>query len=364
MKSIVVNTRCLHEPLTGIQRYVQAILQRLGAELDPISPRRKPGGLRGMLWDQMVLPTKLGGRLLWSPSSSGPLTVSHQVVTFHDIIVLDHPEWFNPVSALASRFVIPRLARRSASIITVSEYTRNRILAHMDIHPEKIVVIPEGVDPRFFPESAGEIERVINRYGIPTRSYLLSVSTLEPRKNLGTLLQTWSEVFQHLPDDIWLVLSGEKGNPRVFPRLDFDRIPPRVHWTGRVEDADLPGLYSGARAFVFLSLAEGFGLPPLEAMACGIPVLASNCTSIPEVVGDDALMVNPVDLSEIQMGIVRVCGDESLRQRLVSAGLGRARRYDWDSAAARTLQVLQDEAASLHRPAAGSLKSSKPSGPQ
>ena len=172
--------------------------------------------------------------------------------------------------------------------------------------------------------------------GLPGRSHLLSLGTLEPRKNLLRLLAAWAAACGQLPEDLWLVLAGEPGSRRIFKNVDFGSIPPRVHWTGRVPDELLPALYSGATAFLYVSLYEGFGLPPLEAMACGAPVVASDTTSLPEVVGDAALSVNPLESQSIADGIRQISTGGEFRDCLRIRGLERARGFTWEQAAEKT----------------------------
>ena len=153
---IVVNTRVLSHPTTGVERYLIELLARMrpDAGLRKIAPRKAVGGIRGHAWEQLVLPVRVGGDLLFSPCNTGPLAVANQVLTIHDVAALDHPEWLNAKFALWYRWLTPRLARRVKHIITVSEFTRSRIIAHTGVAPEKITVIANGVDPRFRPMEA------------------------------------------------------------------------------------------------------------------------------------------------------------------------------------------------------------------
>jgi glycosyltransferase involved in cell wall biosynthesis len=280
--------------------------------------------------------------MLWSPTASGPLAVKNQIVTIHDIAYIEHPEWFNHWYAKWYQFVIPRLALRVKKIITVSEFSKTRLIEMTKISPDKIVVIPNGIDERFKPCSTSEVDNTRKALGIPSLYYILSLCSLEPRKNIYRLLRAWQDVHKNLPEDIWLVLAGAKGHMLVFKNLSFNKLPPRVHFTGYVSDKFLPSLYSGAIAFVYVSLYEGFGLPPLEAMACGTPVLTSNVTSLPEVVNDAALMVNPYDTEAIGCGIVRLVENVDLRKELIGKALKRAKNFTWDITAELTQKVLKE----------------------
>ena len=232
-------------------------------------------------------------------------------------------------------------------VITLAEYTRSQLLVHTGIPPERIVVIPNGVGEHFSPRPPMECQAAARALGLPGGRYVLALGTVEPRKNLPTLLQVWASLLAELPDDVWPVLAGEPGNVRIFRTERPSAIPPRVHWTGRVDEKLLPALYSGAEAFVFLSLAEGFGLPPLEAMACGTPVVCSEATTLPEVVGDAAVRVPPTDVHLATMALGQVLGDPELAEGLRRAGLGRARRFTWEFTAERTWQVLEAAADGL-----------------
>lgn len=313
----------------------------LGA--DKVFPQASLHGLHGHFWEQTVLPAKVRGRLLFSPANTGPLATRRQVVTIHDVAALDHPERLNPRFAAWYRFMTPRLAGRVARVITISEYSKQRLLAHVPLDERRVVVIPNGVDERFGPQDHAAIASMRNELGMPQGRYVLCVGTLEPRKNVPRLLQAWARIFSRIPDDVCLVLTGKQGQRELFARMaGVGALPPRVHLTGHVADMYLPALYAGALAFVFPSLYEGFGLPPLEAMACGVPVLTGNLTSLPEVVGEAGLMVDPTSVEAIADGLLRLIQNDLLRQALIPKGLARAALFSWDEAAQRTWGVLQE----------------------
>jgi glycosyltransferase involved in cell wall biosynthesis len=341
---LVCNARILDNPLTGVPRYVQELTSRFGDGIELIKPHEPRSGVPGHLWEQFVLPVLVGKRLLWSPSITGPLAVRRQVVTVHDTVPLDHPEWLNPRFAAWYRFLTPRLVRRVRGILVVSEFTKQRLIYHCPDAAPKIKVVLSAADRRFAPADEASILSASRSLGIPTPHYLLAVGSLEPRKNLPRLLQAWEQIEGKIPQDIWLVIAGAKGRVRVFGDNPFQKLPPRVHLTGYVADDLLPALYSGALAAAYISLYEGFGFPALEAMACGTPLLTSSVSSLPEVVGDAAIKINPLDVEAIGDGLKRLIEDSGLRSRLSSLGLAQARRFNWDKTAGETWQVLQEAA--------------------
>jgi len=338
--SVVVNTRTLHGKTTGVQRYLQELLSRM-PQVERMSPTRWIDGPRGHAWEQFALPTTLGGRLLWSPSNTGPLFVGNQVVTIHDAVPLDHPEWLNPRFAAWYRFLIPRLARRAARVIAVSRFTKERLLACSKLDPDKVTVIYCGVGKQFSPRPACDVAHARAALSIPDGPYVLAVGSLEPRKNLGRLLAAWARLLPELPANVSLVVTGGKGKQTVFADVPELRcLPERVHLTDYAPDEVLPGLYTGASVFVYPSVYEGFGLPPLEAMACGTPVIVGNRASLPEVVGDAGVSVNPYDIDAIATAIAQVLVDPAIRAKLAPAALQRASRFSWDRAATQTWTVL------------------------
>jgi len=344
--TIVVNSRILAYPITGVQRYLLELLQRMPSDrIQQISPQHPLSGARAHLWEQTVLPLRTRGRLLWSPSNTGPLAVSRQVVTIHDLSPMDHPEWLNPRFAAWYRFLTPKLARRVARVVTVSEFSKSRLMETTGVAEEKVIVVPLGVDARFGPQSREDVESAIQKLELPTGRYVLSLGSLEPRKNLGRLLRAWEVIYRRLPEDVWLVVSGAKGKSLVFQDVpELEALPPRVFLTGHVPDELLPSLYAGAMAFAYLSVYEGFGLPPLEAMAYGTPTLVGNRASLPEVVGDAAIQVDPFDIDAIADGLHRLIEDGSLRAVLREKGLERAGQFNWDKTAEQTWRVLAEAA--------------------
>ena len=208
LRSVIVNTRSLTARLTGVQRYTTELLTHFPLSIDKVSPTTPMQGMQGHLWEQFNLPLLLQRRLLWSPANSGPLIVKNQVVTIHDIAVIDHPEWFNARFAKWYKWITPTLVRRARFVIAVSEFTKRRLMDVAKVDGSRIIVIPNGVNPSFRRRPPDEIAAVRNKLGIPSAQYVLSLGTMEPRKNLAAQMTAWSRCVAELPPDIWLVVCG------------------------------------------------------------------------------------------------------------------------------------------------------------
>ena len=291
------------------------------------------------LWEQTCLPLKLKqGQLLWSPTNTGPVWYRNQTVTVHDGAVFAHPEWFSRQYAAWRRLMLPKLIRHARHLITVSEFAKRNICDHTGLPEEKITVIPNGINHTFFrPGRSEEVEPVLSKYHLEG-NYLLTVGSFDPRKNFRRLLEAWNRIEDRHPD-IKLVIVG--GNSANFADHGTTQQAQKVQFLGYCPDQDLPALYSGAMAFLYPSIFEGFGLPPLEAMACGTAVVTSGISSLPEVVGDAALLVDPYDVESIVNGIEKIIVDDELRKDLYFKGLQRASQFTWEKTAERTWQVLQ-----------------------
>src|SRR3954466_2583743 len=236
MHRISVNARSLSAPLTGLQRYTQELLVRWKGYADQIAPESPLRGIRGHVWEQGVLPGRLHHSLLFSPSNSGPLGVGRQVVTIHDMVYFDHPETLNRRFAAWFQSRLPRLAQRVQKIITVSQFVKERIVAKTGVSPQKVVVIPNGVGPRFCPEAKAQQAEIIDRLGLPSQNYVLALASIEPRKNLARLLRAWQHIQASTAENIWLVVAGTKGNPLIFRKTADDIVSSRVFFTGHVPD--------------------------------------------------------------------------------------------------------------------------------
>jgi glycosyltransferase involved in cell wall biosynthesis len=268
--------------------------------------------------------------------------VGRYVATIHDMVPLIWPQWVTRKHRLVVTAAYHRLGQQADLVITPSEATKADIVRHLHISPERIEVIPWGCEERF--QSTGDRDRfaaVQQKYHLPAR-YLLFVGTLEPRKNLTTLLHAFAMLHEERHrEDLKLVVAGRMGwlYDAIFATVKTLALAEDVIFTGFVDDEDLPHLYRGAQLFVFPSLYEGFGLPILEAMASGVPVVTSHTASMPEVAGDAAMLVDPHDPKAIAEGIAQVLAEDQLREVLTQKGLARARRFTWESAAQKTLEL-------------------------
>ena len=341
-RGIIVNMRSQAAGLTGVQRYAQRLCEALGGGVKTVQPSRPLQGFRGHIWEQTVLPMHAGEHLLWSPTNTGPLKVRRQVLTVHDVASLDHPEWFEAKFAAWYRWLTPLLVKRVLRVITISEFSRQRLAAITGLDPAHIAVIPPGVDRRFYPRSAEEVLKVRQKLQIPSQYYVLSLGSIEPRKNLPRLLEAWSRCVERLGSDVWLVVAGSPGQRHIFRQLKIEHSPAQVHALGFVDDDDLPALYSGALLLAYPSMYEGFGLPVLEAMAAGTVPVTGHSTALPEVAGDAGLLVDASDVEAIADAIVTLIENSELREQLRSRGLERSQSFSWERAARATWGVFAE----------------------
>ncbi|MCB0046927.1 MAG: glycosyltransferase family 4 protein [Caldilineaceae bacterium] len=290
-----------------------------------------------------LLPARLD--LLHSPDFIPPLYSSiPTVITVHDLAFLHWPHFVTKDSA-AYYGQIDRAVAHARHIIVPSEHTRSDLTAQMGVPPDKISVIYEAADPRFTPLPQEETRReVMKKFGLPER-YVFFVGTIEPRKNLTGLLQAFKILIdRYNVQDVNLAVAGSRGwlYEEVLNAVETLDLTERVHLLDRVSDDDLHKLYVGARCHIHPAFYEGFGLPPLEAMACGTPTIVSNVSSLPEVVNDAALLVDPRDWEEIAIALYRLLTDDGLHAELRHMGLQRAKDFSWTMAAEQTLAVYEN----------------------
>jgi glycosyltransferase involved in cell wall biosynthesis len=308
----------------GTARYLQALLRELDRRDDVAVSRRSFGRsdrastlARDAVWYPFALGRERAADVLHCPTYRGPLRSARPlVVTVHDLAVLRHPETFNRWTRTYSPRVVPRVLRAARRIIAVSDFTRRELVELLSVPDEKIRVVPNGVEAEFTqdgPAADGD--------------YVLAVGTLEPRKNLQRLVEAARR------SDVELRVVGARGWGGVEVGGNG------VRWLGEVGDAELARLYRGARCVAYPSLYEGFGIPVLEAMACGAPVVTSRGTAMEEVADGAAILVDAHDPAEIAAGIERAVAE---RDRLVPRGLERARAFRWDAIAAATVGVYRE----------------------
>jgi glycosyltransferase involved in cell wall biosynthesis len=303
-----------------------------------------PSPVLRIAWEQTALPFLARQRrldLLHSPHYTMPLAKTCRViVTIHDLTFFLDPQMHLPYKRIFFRTMIPLSARRADALITISESTRQDLLRFLPLDARRVTAIPLGVAARFSPlDDAAATDKIRNKYRLPAR-FILAVGVLEPRKNLPTLVRAFRAlVEQGLPHS--LVLVGHKGwmFDELFRTIANLDLAQRVIFTGYVPEEELPLVYNAADLFVYPSLYEGFGLPILEAMACGVPVITSNLSSMPEVAGDAGILVDPNDVNALADAMTRVLTDRVLRATLAAKGLARARSFSWERMAQETLAV-------------------------
>lgn len=363
MTRIALEVRALSTHGGGVRRYTQEIVRRLLAQKTTYefhllydSARHRGAFSAGeehvvpvlhpslwLLWDQISVPLALRrvhADLVhyFKPATTILPLLPRAVATVYDVIPLLFPETQTSAQRWYWRVQLPLVARRCEHLITISECSKRDIVERLQVSPDRVTVTPLGVDDMFSVPSPEAVARMRERLQLP-EPYMLFVGTIEPRKNVAGLLHAFAEVASRIPHTF--IIAGKWGwkYEDVQEALRDPRLTNRVRMLSFVDPEFLPALYGAADAFVFPSLYEGFGLPPLEAMACGTPVITSTTSSLPEVVGPHALLVNPEDRTELAQAIERMATDETLRHRLRSEGPLWAQRFTWDRAAEQTLGV-------------------------
>jgi glycosyltransferase involved in cell wall biosynthesis len=278
-----------------------------------------------------------------SPNYYLPAFNGRSVATFHDLSIYKYPE-YQPAGRVAyMKRQIPLALKRADFIISGSDYTRQEVIEFLGWPEDKIVSIPYGVGIEYIPYPEDQIHKPLSKIGLKPGGYSLCVGTIEPRKNILGLLRG----FSRLPVDLqhrWpLVLVGARGwrSEEIHSRIEHMQAKGVVRYLGYVPECVLPILFAGARAFLFPSFYEGFGLPVIEAMACGVPVMTSNCSSLPEISGGAAHLVTPDDQAQLTDGIRLVLEDEKWRNTTIPLGFEVARRYSWDSTVQQTVEVYR-----------------------
>lgn len=340
--TIYVNTRALGAASTGVQRYLSEVLSRMPEEHAPVavSPKGRTQGVSAHLWEQLRLPSISRDGLLWSPCNSGPVRARRHVVTIHDIGPLEHPDLWSSRYAAWYAFMTPRVARSATHVLTVSEFTRARIHERLGVPLDHITAIP--LAPGIRGRGSDSDDRQAARIDRPMRErYVLALGSMDPRKRLEDLVDAWRLVAPRFRETRLKVVGGA-GAARVFGnRAGKGKRGERIDYLGYLSDEELPDLYANASAFVTASMYEGFGLPALEALANGAPVIASDIDAHREVLGDAALYCEKRDPKSLAEHLAALLDDASLQENLRTRGLRRAQRYSWDKTARQTLAVLR-----------------------
>ncbi len=371
---VAVNATLLHSKGAGLDRYTREILRQLSKELhkgtlnmdfrvltpdislefewgDKIKPVSQlvslsmgtKGNACRLLWFQSLLPLLLLKEkidVFYSPVHEGSINpFARQVITVHDLLPLKFPEVY-PRIKLYFKYVLPQVIKASSALIVISDATKRDLIEHYKLFNKPLYVVYNGVDHnKFRPLTMSEIEAVKRKYNLHSYIFYLASET-RPYKNIDRLIEAYGNLRL---SDLDLVIAGSLNNldeKHLAGRLVKLRIHDRVRFLGYVPDEDLPGLYCGAEVFVFPSLYEGFGLPPLEAMTCGCPVVASNTSSLPEVCGDAAYYVDPYDIESIAEGVRAVVSDSDLKRSLRCKGIERAKMFTWEKTVKEILHVI------------------------
>ena len=351
----------------GVSRYISELLSHL-EKVDPrgeyvvflptgstiplstqarVSTQTTEGAIRRVLWEQLELPRAARRErlaLLHSPVNVQPVFLPCPgVVTVMDLSFLVYPRSFKPQQRLYQTLFTRLSSKRAARLIAISLQTAKDLVHRCGTDASKITVIYPGVDSTFRPLEAAATSSFRQSRGLPER-FILFVGTLEPRKNLPMLLRSFHQARSRLPAGYKMILAGGRGwlYEPILRTIEELGLESEVILPGFVPDEELALWYNCADVFVYPSLYEGFGLPALEAMACGCPVMAARSSSLPEVVGDAGLLLSPDQPEVWAEELVRVCSDEALRTKLRSLGIARAERFSWAKMAGETVKIYRE----------------------
>lgn len=349
---VIINARFLTQAITGVQRFAIELSKRLEStqdiQIEFVSPKgiihselakelnvKIIGRFQGHLWEQIDLPVYLKKNkspLLVNLCSTAPSFYKNQIVTHHDITYIRHPESFSKKFVEFYKLIVPLMLRNSKKIITVSEFSKNEISNYYNISKEKFTVIYNGVDTNQFTNTEAK--------NVSKRKYILAVSSRNFHKNFQGLIDAFKNI-QHIQQDVDLFIVGYS-SLKSFNNIKLDvedlEVQSRIRFLGRVDDQELISLYQNASLFIFPSFYEGFGIPPLEAQACGCPVIASDQASMPEILSDSVLYFNPYSKKNLEEKILYFYSNAELKQQLTESGLKNIKRFDWNSSA----KILQE----------------------
>lgn len=350
---IYINGRFLLQEQTGVNRFAYELCKALhqsGIFFILLCPHgeikmcydtagfsiKHCGWGKSHIWEQLFLPIFFlktrGKHLLVNFTGIGPIALKNKIRTIHDLGFMVNSKWYSLSYILLYKTLTPLSAATSLKILTVSEFSKNEIMRLLNVKKDKISVIYNAVSSLFMEPDTNY------QYSEKKEKYILAVSSIDPRKNFATLLKA----FSMLKDtDIKLYIAG--GQNRIYSisveELSANISSEKIKWLGRVSDAELKRYYEGASCFVYPSLYEGFGIPPLEAMACGVPVVVSDIPPIREVCGDTALYVDPLNQKDIAEKIALIINDRELQEELRTKGRARCQAFGWTQSA-RTLSAV------------------------
>lgn len=348
---IIINARFLTQPTTGVQRYAIEISKRLRAnytedELCFVSPKniihdevadllkvQIRGRFTGHIWEQIELPFLISKKdILLNLCNTAPLLHKKNIVTIHDIAFEVFPETYSTRFLKVYKWLIPRLAKKALKVITVSEFSKSELIKFYKLNPDKIEVVYNAVDASF---------SSIKDKTLSQKRYLLMVSSLNARKNLLRTLQAFELTASKYPNLKLFVIGDLRSNS--FEGIDISKYKAnaKISILGRVSDEDLVKYYSNAQGFLYASLYEGFGIPPLEAQACGCPVLVSNASCLPEVFKDSAIYCNPVDINSIAEGMNKLL-ERSSGSKLEQNALANLKRFSWGESSNKLSDLLTE----------------------
>ncbi|MEG3136185.1 glycosyltransferase family 1 protein [Rouxiella sp. T17] len=375
MLKIILSTDCIKFPLTGIGRYAFELGKQLeisqsvdlsylnGLSITKTLPVASETGNSGQGLKRQLQKSRLVSdiyritypyaksyvlnkqkeHIFHSPNYYIPPNIGKSVATFHDLSVFHWPE-FHPAGRVhLMQKELKKTVARAKVLITDSEYTKTELVDYFSLEAANVVVAPLASSGFFAPRQQGEVQSVLDKYQLGYKQFFLYTGTIEPRKNILSLLQAYDRLNAVTKRNYPLVISGYKGweNDELFKLFKKGTDEGWLKYLGFTASEDLPKLYASAKGFLFPSIYEGFGLPVLEAMASGVPVICSNASSLPEVVGEAALMHDPYDVVSFSESINLLIQDSSVEQSMITAGIERASKFSWQHCADKTLQAYK-----------------------
>lgn len=313
-------------------------------------------------WEQFALPRaakKEGCQLLHCTSNTGPVFSKVPLVTIlHDIIYMEsimlfkkRGTWYQKLGNVYRRFVVPTVIRKSLRVSTVSNFEKQRIADFFKLNNQKLVTVYNGVGEHFKKITDAEtLQNAKDKYQLPER-FMFFLGNTDPKKNTPNVLKAFAEFNEASSEKYKLVMLDyeESALQAILTEIGHPEMRPDIHLTGYVVNTDLPAIISQSTIFLYPSLRESFGIPILEGMACGVPVITSNTSSMPEVAGDAALLVDPQNSNEIKAAIEEILNDSALRNRLIEKGLERARQFSWKKMAENYLAIYKEVVAELDK---------------